>query len=339
MTIGSEAIEQLVHVEFPPHDPTLLDAQADLRAEYDALGIVVRIESNREEVLAAADLSFGPRRMAPSSAGETEFLVRLLAHQVHEEPGWQPRQPLIREQEHQLFISASRATVVAGDLSRHRCFGFLSPEAVSQPEFLRSGIVQTPVYRYITRTTMAGVHSATLARNGRTVMLRGKAGAGKSTLAYAAIRAGFSLIAEDVAYVRRGASGFELLGLPWLMYLVPDAARFFPEIAELPQVYRLNGEAKSMLDMRRYYPNQSLGCGPLGPIVFVERAQDATAALIPVEPADAVQLLDATAVSAERNDQHIEVVWSAFLEQPIYRLQVGTDFDQAVEVLDQIVSG
>src|SRR5205823_3563102 len=105
---------------------------------------------------------------------------------VAEAPGWQPHQPIIRRQGPLFTIGASRATTIAGDDTTGYAFGFISHAAAVQAEFVRVALVQSAAFNLLAARSLAPMHAACLVKDGRTVLLRGASGAGKTTLTYAA---------------------------------------------------------------------------------------------------------------------------------------------------------
>jgi hypothetical protein len=78
------------------------------------------------------------------------------------------------------------------------------------------------------------VHAAAVASAGRAVLIAGPAGAGKTTLSVAAARAGWDFMGDDVALIRVApGGGLTVIGFPDEIDLVPDAVRFFPELAPM----------------------------------------------------------------------------------------------------------
>src|SRR5262249_42856450 len=74
----------------------------------------------------------------------------------------------------------------------------------------------------------------------RCALLPGPDGAGKSTLAYACLRAGFGLLAEDIVFAAEPGDAGEVFGNARHLHLLPDAVRLFPELADTPCVRQLN---------------------------------------------------------------------------------------------------
>jgi hypothetical protein len=320
--------------EHPPHDPTLNRMPADIRLRFDALGFKLCFETNHPNVERAARESFGPTLPEGS---DDELTIRILVHHVPEEPNWRPSQPLIREHAGLSMISSSRSTFVASSPAEGVAVGFISEQAAEQAEFLRFAIAQGALMALVSPRALAAVHSACVWRDGTMLMLRGIPGAGKSTLAYAALRRSFSLIAEDVVYGFEQDGRLSFRGLPWIMYMLPDAARFFPELGGQLTVERANGERKIGIHVDEWFPGQVRTSAEVGPIVFVARSPDDDHRLVRLEREEALPLLNLTAIDAERHGAAGPMLWERFLNQPLYRLEVGADPLAAAALLEELL--
>jgi serine kinase of HPr protein (carbohydrate metabolism regulator) len=79
-------------------------------------------------------------------------------------------------------------------------------------------------------------------RNGSGVMLAGDSFAGKSTLAYACARTGWTYVSDDGAFVVRGRDDRYAVGDPHSIRFRPDAPDLFPELADRMPTIRPNGK-------------------------------------------------------------------------------------------------
>lgn len=314
--------EAAIEAQQPAKDPVLQGMVADRVVEAQGLGLPVRVETNDARVERAAWELFGPRS---SELDEAPVTLRILVHDVPEEPGWTPIQPVMRAQGPYFYVAASRASVVSGDAERGFAYGFISRRQADHAEHLRSTMVLGPFSWIATTRALSAVHSAVIALNGTTLLLRGEQGAGKTTLAYAALRQGFNLLCEDVAFAWQVDDGIELRGLPRQLYLLPDATRFFGELDGLEPVERFNGETKLLVQVAERFPGQLLERVPLGPTVFVERSPEGRNRLFEVDREQALERFAATRLPIERRHAGEVDIWGAMLEYGVYRFEVGPD--------------
>jgi hypothetical protein len=93
---------------------------------------------------------------------------------------------------------------------------------------LGSALLRRVVHHVIAHIlSLAGrlvAHGAAIGRSGRAVLLLGASGSGKSTSAYLASLAGWSLLSDDLVVVRRSASGIEAIGIHRAIAVPPDVA-------------------------------------------------------------------------------------------------------------------
>jgi hypothetical protein len=329
--------------EFPPEDPTLARTSVTYSTHHRAIGMQLCFETNDPRIHAAAFDAFGP--LVDPDPVTTDAMIRIFVHHVDEEPGFRPRQPLIRSFGGSFWIAASRSSVVSGNVWTGEVVGFVSDTIAGNLDYLRAAFIQSAFLQIAQPRSIVAVHSACLARDGRAIMLRGDSGAGKSTLSYAALRRGYSLVAEDVIFLRSRSGqtdgviapdDIEIHGLPWTMHLLPDAANLFPELAVLPTFERPDGRLKLGIRIEDSFPGQALPHAPLGPLVFVTRANRDTPRLTTLSRHDALARLDSTAIHYERDEDAEHAIWAAFLSHPTYLLETSLDPHANAAILDDI---
>jgi len=347
---GSQSPNSLAHQlaaplpEFPPEDPTLARTPVTYSTHHRAIGMHLRFETNDPRVHAAAFDSFGP--FIDPDPAIPNALIRIFVHHVDEEPGFRPRQPLVRSHGGTFWIAASRSSVVSGNVWTGEVTGFVSETIASNLDYLRTAFVQSAFLQIAQPRSLVAVHSACLARDGRAIMLRGDSGAGKSPLAYAALRRGYSLVAEDVIFLcsRSGRTDgiippddIEIHGLPWTMHLLPDAADLFPELALHPAFERPDGRLKLGIRIADSFPGQALPHAPFGPLVFVTRSNLTAPRLSTLSRPEALARLESTAIHYERDEHDEHAIWDAFLSHPAYLLETSSDPHANAAILDDVV--
>lgn len=175
-------------------------------------------------------------------------------------------------------------SVVVADLAAGRALAFVG--GATPAAIIRGVLIESPIWRIATWRGMVALHAAAVVIEGRTLVLRGEGGAGKSTLAYAAARAGHAVLAEEVTWfdpgqaaqagagrapVGPGEAEACLRGLPWQLHLEDDAPDLFPETAARPPVARPDGQRKRLIAIGVDTPGPGVEQAPLGPLVFLQR--------------------------------------------------------------------
>lgn len=140
------------------------------------------------------------------------------------------------------------------------------------------------------------LHAACLATGGRTLLLSGPSGAGKTTLALTLAAAGFDYQGDDIALFARDGTAS---GIPFAPAVKTGAWSLVGALrSDL-----WTTEAHERLDEKRVrYPPPPAGARseplPLGWLIRLDRRDDGPASLSPLEPADALADLIAGAYSA-----------------------------------------
>jgi hypothetical protein len=343
VTVPSSPALPVLLPDHPPEDATLTRVATPLVTQHHALGFALRVATNDARVRDAALASFGPE--CDDRRGR-QLSLTVMVHHVQEGAGWTPSQPLVRQHGDIYSIVASRATAIAGHLPSGTATGFISDQAADSADFLSWALLQSAVFGFAESASIAVMHSACLVKDGRSLLLRGLNGAGKSTLCYAALRRGWSLLAEDVVFVRLTRevgdawvtpADLQIVGLPWTLHLLPDATGLFPELVGAPAFERSNGETKISIAVGERFPGQAAEAAPVGPLVFVRRGHGRQPSLAPLQRERALELLRATAIrdEAEVNDRC--GLWDALLTVPPSLLETGADPSDNVSMLEQLL--
>jgi hypothetical protein len=209
------------------------------------LGVPVRFRSNSDAAQAAVHQSFG--RWAPEpAAGDPQVDVRIVVH-----PGTEARPvrtPVsVRMPDADRLIWHTAGSVGVVDLGRGDAVAYVSEELLADLEHFRYTLLEGMTLVLVGTRDRLPVHAAMIARDGVAVVLAGPTGRGKSTLAYAAGRRGWQVLADDGIYVQTSPA-LRLWGRPAPLLLPDDARGRFPELAHREPTRQASGKLKIPID-------------------------------------------------------------------------------------------
>src|SRR5215471_10590135 len=179
-------------------DFMLSSADFPLQATYFPLGFPLQISSNSPKVMAAAAASW--ERFAPTFKYLPLEIHLGVTDDVADSCEFPPA-PVFRIQGDQLVTTANANNFIVSDLRVGRSFGWITPNVANSPLYLRYHLLEAAVLSMITALHALPLHAACVSWAGTGILLCGDSGAGKSSLAYAASRAGWTFISDDASYM------------------------------------------------------------------------------------------------------------------------------------------
>ncbi len=288
-------------------------------AEFYPLGYPVRVDTGVPAVLDAAACSWArwqPRFHQPPLQVSVEVCPGAAATAP---PRFQA-DPCVIE----LFADASnRGTFCCG----HRTAQLrITQGTLEQPEWFRYHFLEALTLTALDTVAFTPLHAACVARGGRGVLLCGSSGSGKSSLAYACARQGWTFISDDAVHVLHGGDGL-VVGNPHRLYLRASAASLFPEIERLPSRLLPNGKRAVEISMNGAASAEAGAC------VFLSRKPDALAELRP-SPAHLARAYFAAYISwGDPQSQH--PAFDLALRHGCHEL-VYSRMDDALRLLEQL---
>jgi hypothetical protein len=221
----------------------------------------------------------------------------------------------------------------------------IGPDLAHDAAFLRYAFLEAMAQAMLTGGRgYVPIHASCVVRDGIGFILQAPAGTGKSTLAFTCARRGWGLLAEDVVFARPvdGAGGdgeLELWGMPWTQRLLPDATRFFPELADATARRQANGEDKLEVDLDVHAPGTATPRALAGPVVLLARATGGPthAEWLPCvgDPAAEVEVLwpwdSGWTAAHERTAVRL-------MDRGILRLHLNSTPDEAVDALEDALA-
>ncbi|HVH70398.1 MAG TPA: aldolase [Candidatus Dormibacteraeota bacterium] len=255
-------------------DPLLCEFDLPLRAIYHPLGFSVEIATNSQEVLFAAEESWGFFRKVFS-----EPAVQLRVAVSESGPRDCPPAPICRGQRHLVANIADAGNYSVCDLKTGFVFSWLTPSAVENRAYLRYHFLESMSFVLLTSLYLTPIHGACVAMEGRGVLLCGDSGAGKSSLAYACARSGWTFLSDDSSRLVRKRKGRIVVGNPYQMRFRESAIDLFPELKDQRLTLRATGELAIELPTARL-PAIKTACEcAIDFIVFLNRVRGRSAGL------------------------------------------------------------
>jgi len=263
-----EQIDNQLHaVDSPASDFALLR-----NARHYPLGFPMDLTTNSADVLKAAAESW---QLFSSAFNETPVRICL---RVHDGDARLPAPPKFQWHDHLMSIISDTGNFVICDFRSNFAFGWVTPAVAANHGFLRYYFLDAATLSLVEQSHLAPLHGAFIARQGRGVVLCGHSFAGKSTLAYACARAGWTLIADDGTFLVRDHADRYGIGNPHTIRLRNGARHLFPELAGRLSITLRNGKIGMEILTSELPISVATGC-PIEHVVFLNRREAGSACL------------------------------------------------------------
>jgi hypothetical protein len=312
-------------------DPVLSNFDLPLRAVYHPLGFSLEIDTNCSEVLAAAEESWGHFRKVFSQPP-----VRLRIGVLEGKAAECPQPPVCREQGNLMVQVADAGNFYVCALGQRFGFAWLTQATVAHRAYLRWHFIEGMTWNLLNSSYVTSIHAACVERGKRGILLCGDSGAGKSSLAYACARRGWTLLSDDSCCLARGQKGRRVVGNPYQIRLRESATGLFPELKQQRRTPH-NGElaievvTASMPEISTVHESSIHG------VVFLNRGVPGPPRLLPFPKATAQKWFEQVICygSEELRDAH-KASLRNLLTAEILELQYN-DLDSAVKLLEAMV--
>lgn len=318
----------------PAPDQLWRNVPMPLASRYNVLGMPLTVLSNAPVLAELAEDSFGGWG---EPAHDREALrLHLFLHHAPEPPRTGVRPAPVFRAQGDYFVLAVGGSLGFADRAAGFACAYLTPDLLDDRLFAQVGFVECLGLYLTTRYRRATLHAAGLVNGNRCVLLTGHNGAGKSTLAYAAVRSGMCLLAEDVVYLEADRHPLEAWGNPWHLHLLPDAVRFFPELAAVAPVTQLNGEVKLRIRTAAIHPHAPVTRAQVAGVLSVGRHTGSDSRLVAADPQHMRRALTQFDQDMGPEDQAAMLVAAErLLAGRTAHLQVGSRLDAAVDLLQR----
>ena len=270
---GASAMPEHRNPDQGTADPVFSTFALPLRRIFFPLGYPLALETNSRDVMLAAEEGWG--------VSEQMFKhdpVRIclgVAPGSSESPA---AASVIRAREHLMSIVADADNFMQCDFERGFAFGWVTPDTAADHAALRYQFLTPSGTALAQQRAFAPLHGALVMRQGSGVMLCGNSLAGKSTLAYACARAGWTYVTDDGTFLVRGRDDRYAIGDQHNIRFRPDAPNLFPELKDRITTVRPNGKTAIEVRTRELDILTAPGC-MVDHVVFLDREAGGSASV------------------------------------------------------------
>jgi hypothetical protein len=313
-------------------DPILAHASMPLQSVYFPLGFPLSFATNSLSLHAAAFQSWGKFRQVFSTPPLT---LRIGVTYEKSRSALLPGAPVCRLQGHLLSNIADPDNFVVCDLNDGYSFGWLTPQTAENVPYSRYHILEAGALAMVAALRAAPLHAACVTAASRGMLLCGDSGAGKTSLALAAARAGWTFTSDDACYLPIGRSDRMVVGNCHQLRLRESGVLLFPEFADRAVTPRATGKPSIEIpteDLPHLLTSES---ATIDHIIFLNRNSEKHAGLYSFSKDVACSYFSQSLFSTTKSHATHTSALQHLLEVDIYEL-CYTDLDWAVQRLHEL---
>jgi len=314
-----------------PQDEVLCDMSLPLRGVFYPLGYSIEIMTNSPAVLSAANESFGHVR---SPRGHTPLQIRLGV--VGGRSAACPPEPTRREFDSLYSLVADVDNQALLDLATGTNFTWVTDAAVDNGLYFRSNFLEKAVYLLLGASVVTDIHAACVSKNGKGVLLCGDSGAGKTTLAYACARSGWTYTSDDTSYLINNVESPRVIGHSHRVRFRPSAKQLFQELESRAVTPRMEGKPSIEVPISELPVKETAAEVEVHCILYLDRQPSARGELTRLPSGTASRRAgDALYSAGQIRAKHIENLES-LRDIPTYELKYR-DLESAIEALESLM--
>jgi hypothetical protein len=316
-----------------PSDPYLYHAKMPLTAIYYPLGFPLVLSTNSDGVLQAAEESWGGFVQQFSTPA-----LQLNVGVLDGDSTACPANPTFRAQRNLIVGISDHNTFCVSDVVQGFSFVWLTRAVLSHRSYLQYHYLDATALSHIANRYTAPIHAACVELDGRAVLLCGESGAGKSSLAFACARAGWTYITDDASFLLNDQNDRQVVGNCRLVRLRPSAMQLFAPMPDNPVTQRGEGKPSIEIDTSTIPDIKRSVTSNVDHIVFLNRTDESPHELsqLPKEKARRYMHQSLCGLEELRVSQiaSVERLLTAQIHEIHYR-----DLNRAVDLLTRLVRG
>lgn len=297
------------------------------------MGFPVEIESNSIDIFQAAQESWGKY---PCLTETEPARLRVHISAAKDEI------PILREPSHVAFdgdwmtIEHGPNAHAKANLAEGWAEVTISAARAAQSDYVNYHFLDPIALLLLAPPHYAFAHASLIALNGHALVLCGEAEAGKTCLAYACARAGWTFLSGDATHFLHQSGEFAVAGRPFSIRFRESARDLFPELRAWPSVLRPNGKKSIEVATAKLNILTALRARA-SHLVFLERSAGAEAKIERMSPEEAFGRLNIHVFfGGERIREAQCATLHRYTERPCVRL-VYSDLQEAEVALRTLI--
>jgi hypothetical protein len=313
-------------------DPLGYERPLPLKARYYPLGFPLDLATNSEDILAAADRMWA---QFPATSRQHAATLRVLVEDYDAPVPPVPSMP--RGRNHLVSMIHGPDNFAVCDLAGFFTFACLTRDVARNQSYVRYHFLEPAGYLMIDARHTSPIHASCTALHGRAVVLCGDSGAGKTSLAYACARKGWTYLSDDATHIVRGRDDRAVVGRPFRIRFRESARLLFPELNQFTPERRPNGKLDFEIETNALGMEVALESNATHLVFLNRKSESAPARFEPYGRAEAVhRLQNLQCYGDERVRSEQDRTLTEFLHLPIVELTYN-DLDGAESALRTLI--
>ena len=258
-----------------------------VRSVFYPMGFCVEVETNSPDVMAAART--GWERYPRLSQG-APVRLRITVSAGSAEASRSP--PNVAFDAAWMYVDHGPDNRAVACLTEGWGEANLSADLASDADYVRYHFLEPLAYLLLAPRHFAFAHASCVALNGRAIVLCGEGNAGKTCLAFACARRGWTYLSGDATHFLHDSPDFTLVGRPFSIRFRESARDLFPELEAYPAALRPNQRLSIEADTGKLNLATAITARARH-LVFLERRPAGAAVVEPIPVEETLRRLDA----------------------------------------------
>jgi hypothetical protein len=313
-------------------DPLLSDQELPFHGVFYPLGFALEITTNSDQVMEAAQESWGHFREAMA---EPPVHLRVVVVEGGQKEC--PPDPKLRAQQNLVVRVADAENFSISNMAEGFASCWLTAGLVANRGYLRYHFLEGMGWDLLDPRYLAAIHAACVQYGNKGVLLCGESGAGKSSLAYASARRGWAFLADDSTSLIRKSSHRMVLGNPFQIRFRDSAVELFPELRDRKLTRRVSGKLSIEVPTASISGIKTVSQCSADYIVFLRRGKPGAPRLVPLSKETALRWFEQFIFFGDKALREAQkATLRNLVRTETFELHYG-DLDSAVATLEAMV--